>query len=568
MDGNDPPSDKRYQASLDRIERLVSEFADSQQFERLTEHQQREAEFVIEMFHELLYGYEYVPLDDPDEHSLETVCRQLYPAKISADSDHFETVAPVIGAFLRFLDARGDIDNGGRLATHVESFGDTIVDAAADPANWGMAKSMFMGGELDDATHLDAVSDVTEPSELPESPLGPPELESAESLDPDEFLPPAEADRLAEIMSSLSSESDAVLASLAAATNGLRGEIDPDVALERADVSPEEYDAMIEEISTRMEEEGSNLIPSPGDTDDPSVLDPEAAQELLELEGQLLLYANNRFDVVPDIDSYEEFERLSADEIQPIHDTLYREANAVEVIEEFVRENPANFSQSQLERIESWLNYEAGQFFVVEHLEDGSVFLDPDEPQAYKVTGVYNSYVEALPEAALPVAVTSAVLLPYEGRIVTNGMEEVDMLAGMAMQMIKDDPETAYEEAKHRFGIAETLPPEDEPARSDAERLRFYTKNQDNRERFADEIEALKDKTDELARIYHEQLGKASARRLGRQFRDLGLEAAYVAIYDGQVVATAPTEAQLEDILSGIMPQGTGDHPYVYHYDP
>ncbi|WP_273836266.1 hypothetical protein [Halococcus sp. PRR34] len=568
MDSIDPPSDEQYQASLDRIERLVSEFGNSQQFEQLTEHQQREAQFVIETFHELLYGYEYVPLDDPDEQRLEAVCRQLYPAKISADSDHFETVAPVIGAFLRFLDVRGDIENGTQLASHVESLGDTIVDAAADPANWGMAKSMFMSGDLDDATQLDTGSDAAAPSELFETPLDSPEWESAESLNPDEFLPSAETDRLEEIINSLSPESDAVLASLTAATDGLQGEIDPDVALERAGVSLEEYDAVIEEIVTRMEAEGSELISSPGDTDDPSVLDPDAAREFLELKGRLLLYVNDRFGVVPGIDTYEEFQQSYIDELRPIHDTLYRDTNVAEVIEEFIRENPADFSPSQLEQIESWLNYEAGQFFVVEHLDDGTVFLDPDEPQAYKVTGVYDSYAETLPEDALPVAVTSVVLLPYEGRIVTDGLEEVDMLAGMAMQMIKDDPETAYEEAKHRFGIAETLPPEDEPARSDAERLRFYTKNQDNRERFADEIEALKDKTEELARIYHEQLGKASARRLGRKFRDLGLEAAYVAIYDGQVVATAPTEAQLEEMLSAIMPDGKDDHPYVYHYDP
>ena len=568
MDGNNPPSDEQYQVSLDRIEQLVSAFTDSQQFNQLTTHQQREAEFVIETFHELLYGYEYVPLDDPDEHSLEAVCRQFYPAKISADADHFETVTPVIGAFLRFLDARGDIEHGDRLATHVESLGDIIVDAAADPANWGMAKSMFMGGELDDATHLDADSDRKDSSELPEAPLDPPDWGPSGSLDPDELLPSAETDRLEEIINSLSPESDAVLASLAAATDDVQGRVDPDVALERAGVSPEEYDTVIEEIITRMDEEGSKLLSSPGDTADPSVLDPKAAREFLELEGQLLLYANNRFDVVPEIDTYEEFERLSTDGIQPIHDTLYQEANAVEVIEEFVRENPANFSQIQLDEIESWLNYEEGQFFVVEHLEDGTVFLDPDEPRAYKVTSVYDSYAEILPEEALPVAMTSVVLLPYDGRIVTNGMEEIDMLAGMSMQMIKDDPETAYEEAKHRFGIAETLPSEDEPSRSDAERLRFYTKNQDNRERFADDIEALKDKTDELARIYHEQLGKANARRLGREFRGLGLEAAYVAIYDGQVVTTAPTETQLEDILGDIMPDGKRDYPYVYHYDP
>jgi hypothetical protein len=567
MDGNDPPSDEQYQASIDRIERLVSEFTDSQKFEQLTKHQQREAQFAIETFHELLYGYEYVPLDDPDEHSLETVCRQIYPAKVSSEPDHFETVAPVIGTFLRFLDDRGDIENGDQLATHVESLEDAIVAAADDPTNWGMAKSMFMSGELGEATHLDAVSDVEDSSELTEIPLNPPDWEPTENLDSDEHLT-EEVERLEEIINSLSAESDAVLASLAAATEGVQDEIDPDAALERAGVSPEEYDTVVEEIITRMEEEGSDLIPRAGDTADPSVLDPETAREFLELEGQLLLYANNRFDVVSGIDTYEEFEQTYIDELRPIHDTLYQEENVVEVIEEFIKENPANFSQSQLEQIEPWINYEEGQFFIVEHLEDGTVFLDPDEPRAYKVAGVYDSYAETLPEESLPVTVTSVVLLPYEGRIVTNGMENVDMIAGMAMQMIKDDPETAYEEAKHRFGIAETLPPADEPARSDAERLRFYTKNQENRERFADEIEELKDKTTELARIYHEQLGKANARRLGRKFRDLGLEEAYVAIYDGQVIATAPTEEQLEENLSEIMPSGKGVHPYVYHYDP
>jgi hypothetical protein len=48
----------------------------------------------------------------------------------------------------------------------------------------------------------------------------------------------------------------------------------------------------------------------------------------------------------------------------------------------------------------------------------------------------------------------------------------------------------------------------------------------------------------------------------------MGLDEAYVAIYDGQVVATAPTESAVRDTLSEIMPDGTTDHPYIYHYDP
>lgn len=568
MGGNDPPSDDQYQASFERIEELDSAFFDSQQFEQLSDHHQREAEFVIETFHELLYSYEYVPLDDPDKPSLETVCRQIYPAKVSADPAHFEAVTPVIGAFLRFLDERGDIDRGTQLATHVESLGDSLVDTAADPANWGMAKSTVMSGQVDAATHLDAVADSENPSERAEIPLDPPDWDPAENPEPAELLPAPEAERLDEIISLLSPESEAVLDSLAAATEGVECRIDPDSAFDGSGVSPEEFDAVIEEIATRLEEEDSDLFAGPGDETNPSVLNPEETREFLELHGRLLLYANDQFEVVPGMDTYDEFESAYIDDLRPLHERVYHKETAVELIEGFLRENPADFSKPQRDQIESWANYEAGQFFIVEHRGDGTVFLDPDEPRAYKVTGVYDDYAETLPDEKLPVAVTSVVLLPFDGRIVTNGLERVDMIAGMAMQMFTDDPETIYSEAKHRYGVAETLPPEEEPDRSDAERLRFYTKNKENRQRYANEIEKLKDKTDELARVYHEQLGKANARRLGREFRELGLNGAHVAIYDGQVVATAPTEAQLDEILSKIMPNGTVTHPYVYHYDP
>ncbi|MFB6198576.1 MAG: hypothetical protein ABEI52_09970, partial [Halobacteriaceae archaeon] len=204
MSDREPPSDKHYHASLERIDKLMSAFADSQQFEQLTHHQQREAEFVIETFHELLYSYESVPLDDPDKESLDTVCRQIYPAKVSADSEHFDAVAPVIGAFLRFLDERGDLENGTQLATHVESLSDHLVDAAADPANWGMAKSLVMGGELDEATHLDTASDVEDLSDIDEGPLDSSDWDPGERLEASELLPSTEADRLEEIINSLS----------------------------------------------------------------------------------------------------------------------------------------------------------------------------------------------------------------------------------------------------------------------------------------------------------------------------------------------------------------------------
>jgi hypothetical protein len=114
-------------------------------------------------------------------------------------------------------------------------------------------------------------------------------------------------------------------------------------------------------------------------------------------------------------------------------------------------------------------------------------------------------------------------LLPFEDTIVPDGWLQPDPLGLAVLDILGTDVDAACEEATHRYEIAESLPPGGPADRSHAERLRFYTKNQQNRERFADEIATLKDETAELNRIYHQQLGKAQARALGREFRDLSL---------------------------------------------
>lgn len=103
---------------------------------------------------------------------------------------------------------------------------------------------------------------------------------------------------------------------------------------------------------------------------------------------------------------------------------------------------------------------------------------------------------------------------------------------------------------------------------SDAEQLRFYMKNKRNRERYADEIETLKTKSETLERIYHEELGKARARSVGRELRDLDLNEAYFAIYDERIIASGPSEEHVQQILDEIMPAGKENHPYIYHINP
>ncbi|MFT4890661.1 MAG: hypothetical protein ACI9YT_001579 [Halobacteriales archaeon] len=366
----------------------------------------------------------------------------------------------------------------------------------------------------------------------------------------------------------LSPEQTAALEEVLEALDGAAVMPERDALFTDLDTTPEATQDALDTLLAELEDADVELATGPGDDDLPAVLGTEQAERFLELYGRLLVSVNDRFDVVAGVDTYEEFSEAFLDELYPIRDRLYDEG-AESIIADFVAENPAGLSESDLAVVESWSEYQFCEIaVVVEHRDEDTVFLEPEEPRAFAVTAIHDLFERRFPEPELPVVLTDVVLLPFEGRIVPDGWLLSDPLGPMMLDFLDLDIETAYGEARHNQGIVESLPPGEASGTSDAERLRFYTKNEENRERFAEEIERLRDQSDELERIYHEQIGKAQARRLGREFRDLGLREAYVAIYDGQVVATAPTEDALHETLTSIMPEDAVDHPYVYHYDP
>jgi hypothetical protein len=278
------------------------------------------------------------------------------------------------------------------------------------------------------------------------------------------------------------------------------------------------------------------------------------------------VYVNDRFEVIGEIETVADLEQHYTDELLPLRNTLYNESTT-DLIEDFVEENPPDLSEADLEQVTAWTDFVAGEFVVVRYREDDAIFLDWTEPpKAYAVRPARLPFAEVWDESALPVPVSSVVLLPFEDQIVYDGWIGVKniIFGGSLSTDIGDE----YEEAKHRFGIIDSLPVPEEDEKTDAEELRFYMKNKRNRERYASEIEQLREKTNELERIYHQEMGKARARSLGRELRELELNEAYVAIYDDRIITSAPSESEVRKLLEEIMPAGKTDHPYIYHFDP
>jgi len=296
-------------------------------------------------------------------------------------------------------------------------------------------------------------------------------------------------------------------------------------------------------------------------------LSEESEQRFLDLYAHLLVYVNDRFEVIGEIETVADLEQHYTDELLPLRNTLYNESTT-DLIEDFVEENPPDLSEADLEQVTAWTDFVAGEFVVVRYREDDAIFLDWTEPpKAYAVRPARLPFAEVWDESALPVPVSSVVLLPFEDQIVYDGWIGVKNII-FGGPSVLTSVTSEYEEAKHRFGIIDSLPVPEEDEKTDAEELRFYMKNKRNRERYASEIEQLREKTNELERIYHQGNGKARARSLGRELRELELNEAYVAIYDDRIITSAPSESEVRKLLEEIMPAGKTDHPYIYHFDP
>lgn len=332
------------------------------------------------------------------------------------------------------------------------------------------------------------------------------------------------------------------------------------------DVMQELNDVIDREISDELLQQLGDELDVEFDDEFPMMLDVDAEDRFLDLYAHLLCYVNDQFDVVSEVETSEDIAQLDTGTLLPLREKLY-ETDTESLIEAFIEDNPASLSEDDLDVVGSWTDYLYGDFVVVRHLENYAVFLDLDDPpRAFGVKSVRMPFTDLWPEQRLPVFVSQVALLPFEDQIVTDGWLAIQrLIAGPNMSTDIDD---AYEEAKHRFNIIESLPAPDQTDQSDAEQLRFYLKNKRNRERYAEEIDELKDKNEAMEQIYHQEMGKARARSLGRELRETDLEEAYFAIYDDRIIASGTSEEQVRNVLSEILPDGKETHPYIYHYDP
>jgi hypothetical protein len=177
-----------------------------------------------------------------------------------------------------------------------------------------------------------------------------------------------------------------------------------------------------------------------------------------------------------------------------------------------------NFSLDELEIIKSWKNFINEKLLIFRYLKNYTIFRDINKPpKAYGVIAL-NSYFEEMLESNLPIMV-EAVLLPFKNRIIYDSiLTHYPISFGGGMHR---DFNGTYQEAKFRYGIIKSISMTNELEKTNTDLLRFYLRNEHNREIYGQEIDDLVNKDYEFLKIYHQETEKSHSRKYGRKLHEI-----------------------------------------------
>lgn len=181
-------------------------------------------------------------------------------------------------------------------------------------------------------------------------------------------------------------------------------------------------------------------------------LSEENVQLYFKLMKPLLVYVNNKMQLVQEIADVDDFEKISFEDKAIIREALYEE---IHLIDSFIDENPEDFPMKELTIVSRWKNFIRGDFFVERHLKKHAIFIGKDD-KVYAVSGLTNPLDEVIPREALPVRLET-VLLPFLDEIVYDGfIAPYNVFFGSG---IKEDLKHIYMKAKRRDEIIFSLNP-------------------------------------------------------------------------------------------------------------
>jgi hypothetical protein len=184
-------------------------------------------------------------------------------------------------------------------------------------------------------------------------------------------------------------------------------------------------------------------------------LSPEDAVLFFKLMPALQVFANRQLRIIKGLEEVEQYQKISNEQRIKLRNAFYKQP---ELIDEFVENNPTDFSHGELAIISDWKNFIAGDFYIERILKKYAIFIGDNK--VFGVLALTQPFREVLGGTPLPIYIKT-VLLPFKGRIIYDGLiEGYNIYFGGG---ISSSIENVYKAAKLQGKIIESLDPNWKP---------------------------------------------------------------------------------------------------------
>lgn len=301
----------------------------------------------------------------------------------------------------------------------------------------------------------------------------------------------------------------------------------------------------------------------------PSQLPFEEGIHFYKLLCAVTRWFNNQHHLVKDFGDSIEYPDLAPGDRATLADTLFDPKK--KHIEHFVKKNPLNLEKDDLALIEAWKHVVHGQFLIVDHKKEYSLFLTFDEESKKPFQGndvvigvkaLATPFSDFFPKHVLPHIVTT-YLLPWKDTLTYPSYfftQNILFGGGMRKSITAE-----VKEALAKHGVVTSLPFKQDTTRDqDAEMLKHYLSTAQNREYYEEDIARLLAKRADLEPMYYSELGKVYARYHKKTLKKLGIKKMWFASASDVILTSAPKEKELHDRVAELFPTIAPDGYYVF----
>lgn len=290
------------------------------------------------------------------------------------------------------------------------------------------------------------------------------------------------------------------------------------------------------------------------------LLSKEDAQVVLGLLDQLMVEANDRYRV---------FEHLEENEVCKVNirrsfvlqEKLFSDDR---VIRSYLRRRSEALTMEEKDLLNDWCRFLKGKFVMMEHRDEGTVFLLPQKKRiaaTYQVLGLTEEIAHIL-HAPLPMYV-STVLLPFKGQITYTGL--------MKHQLMRVGSEIALKHILSYRRALEVGPPmaslEVGHRKASSEDGSFQARLDVTDPEVRSKTSEILGKDPSLYPAYYQERGRLSSDEIDRRLQKVGANTMFVAVLDDVIVATAPGLKELDRRVAQALPEAKRDLVYVFKHE-